>query len=317
MHAHGSVVSEENIQELLNHAYDAIRNHELEAAAESIERALALDFDDNEVVTALKYVNFWRDRGQAVREIATGFEQAEYLVSQWRLFNHFVERVGQASEQCLYAIRQHVFDSALNRYRQLLDESFEADAELLLRIGRCYKGKGEYDTALETLQRAASQKKNDSEIYAELADCYAFVNEIQRSKAFFREAFFLGAHRIDLGLLESELITRLVAKLRELGYESPELEEWLPVYGVLYGVFTVKRELRSIEYGRLKQSIYALEREHSDKRGKNSLLVPRLINRYFWLIDHYLNTGEDRSKIDEVLLKLRSIDPKIYEQYIT
>ncbi len=317
MHAHDSVASDENIQELLNHAYDAIKNHNLEEAAEGIERALSLDFDNSEVVTALKYVNFWRDRGRAVQEIATGFEQAEYLVSQWRLFNHFVERVGEASEKCLYAVRQHVFNTALERYRQLLDESFEADSELLLRIGRCYKGKGEYDNALETLRRAASQKKDDPEIYAELADCYAFVNEIQRSKAFFREAFFLGAHRIDLGLLESELITRLVAKLREAGYESPELEEWVPVYGVLYGVFTVKRELRSIEYGRLKQSIYALEREHSDKRGKNELLVPRLINRYFWLIDHYLSTGEDRSKIDEVLLKLRSIDPKTYEHYIT
>ncbi len=317
MHAHDSVASDENIQELLNHAYDAIKNHNLEEAAEGIERALSLDFDNSEVVTALKYVNFWRDRGRAVQEIATGFEQAEYLVSQWRLFNHFVERVGEASEKCLYAVRQHVFNTALERYRQLLDESFEADSELLLRIGRCYKGKGEYDNALETLRRAASQKKDDPEIYAELADCYAFVNEIQRSKAFFREAFFLGAHRIDLGLLESELVTRLVAKLREAGYESPELEEWVPVYGVLYGVFTVKRELRSIEYGRLKQSIYALEREHSDKRGKNELLVPRLINRYFWLIDHYLSTGEDRAKIDEVLLKLRSIDPKTYEHYIT
>lgn len=317
MHAHSSVASDENIQDLLNSAYEAIKSHELDVAAEGIERALSLDFDSTEVVAALKYVNFWRDRGRAVQEIATSFEQAEYLVSQWQLFNHFVERVGQAAEQCLYAVRQHVFDSALERYQGLLDEAFDADSELLLRIGRCYKGKGEYDSALESLRRAAAQKKDDAEIYAELADCYAFVNEVQRSKAFFREAFFLGAHRIDLGFLESELITRLVSKLRGLGYQSPELEEWVPVYGVLYGVFTVKRELRSIEYGRLKQSIYALEREHSDKRGKNELLVPRLINRYFWLIDHYFNTGEDRDKIDEVLLKLRSIDPKIYEHYIT
>jgi tetratricopeptide (TPR) repeat protein len=187
--------------------------------------------------------------------------------------------------------------------------------ELLLRIGRCYKGIGEYDRALENLKTAGQQRREDPEILAELADCYALVNEVQASKAFFREAFFIGPQQVGIWGLESEMIRRLIAKVRELGFESPVLEEWLPVYGVLFGVFTVKRELRSIEYGKLKQSIYALEREFQDRNENEDVLMPRLINRYFWLIDHYVSTGEDRGKIDEVLLKLRTLNPAIYQQY--
>jgi hypothetical protein len=58
-----------------------------------------------------------------------------------------------------------------------------------------------------------------------------------------------------------------------------------------------------------------LEREFSDAKQRDTVLLARLLNRYFWLIDHYVNTNEDQSKIDEVLLKIRSLDPKIYHQY--
>ncbi len=307
--------SEDQVQRLLEESYDLLKACRIEPAAQLIEQALSIDFDNVEVVTSLKYVNFWKDRQATADGIPEQFERAEYLLGQWRLFHTFVERVGNQSEKCLYALRHHVFGQALDYYRALFEESGAADGELLVRLGRCYKGIGEYDHALHHLQQAAASRKDDPQVLAELADCYAMVNEVQKSKAFFREAFFLGANAIDLETLESEMINRLVEKVRELGMESPALEEWIPVYGVLLGVFTVKRELRSIEYGRLKQSIYALEREYSDARHKDTLLQARLFNRYFWLIDHYVNTHEDQSKIDEVLLKIRSIDSRIYHQY--
>jgi hypothetical protein len=39
------------------------------------------------------------------------------------------------------------------------------------------------------------------------------------------------------------------------------------------------------------------------------------LNRYFWLVDHYENTGENQELIDETLLKIKITDPKIYELY--
>ena len=88
-----------------------------------------------------------------------------------------------------------------------------------------------------------------------------------------------------------------------------------PVFGVLFDVLNVKRELRSIEFGRLKQSIYELERELREGMGVDRLIKPRLMNRYFWLIDHYKAVNEAQGKIDEVLVKIRSVDANVYHHY--
>ena len=118
-------------------------------------------------------------------------------------------------------------------------------------------------------------------------------------------------------MLESLLIVRLIVRLKKMGYASPELEEWIPVYGVVFGVLNVKRELKPLEYGRLKQSIFTMEAEMKELCEDAGLFhKPRLLNRYFWLIDHLVTTKENHEKIDEVLEKIKKIDQNVYEQYI-
>jgi tetratricopeptide (TPR) repeat protein len=300
---------------LLAQANERIRHSDLDGALSILEHALSVDFDSKEVIAALKFVNFWIERDRQIGQIAHPFERGEMLLGQWPVFEEFVERGAERYDACMHAVRRHVFGSALSCFQGLLSETEGRDAELLLRIGRCHKGLGAYDEAVRYLEAAAAENSSDAEIDADLADAYALVNEEQMAKAFLREAFFLDAQRVHLEMLESEMIRALVRKVRELGLEGRELLEWLPVYGVLFGVLNVKRELRSIEYGKLKQSIYALEREIQEGRNRDGLVEPRLINRYFWLIDHLVSSREDPSKIDEVLLKLRGLNERIYKQY--
>jgi len=47
---------------------------------------------------------------------------------------------------------------------------------------------------------------------------------------------------------------------------------------------------------------------------------PRLLNRYFRLIEHYgvfrsKNTSDNSDMVEETLRKIKFIDPGIYEQY--
>jgi hypothetical protein len=93
------------------------------------------------------------------------------------------------------------------------------------------------------------------------------------------------------------------------------LGEWIPVYGYLWGVFSIKRELKQMEVGRLKQSIFSMEAEYEANPARRDVLKPRLLNRYFWLIDHYENSREDPSLIEETLLKIKVTDPDIYQMY--
>ncbi len=300
---------------LLEAAHAAVREKNLEQASAHLEQALSVDFESDDVMTAMKYVNFWRERERQIEGISHAFERGQFFLDQWPVFDEFAGRSGHGCEPCLQAIRQYAFGSALMAFESMMTDNDDADAGLLMRIGRCHKGLGAFDRAVEYLEASAADQSEDAEIVAELADAYALVNEMQAAKVFFREAFFLDPQRVHLEELESQLIRALADRVSEQGFDRAELLEWIPVYGVLLGVLNVKRELRSIEYGKLKQSIYALERELRDGRTPKGVVEPRLINRYFWLIDHYLATREDPAKVDEVLLKLRAVNERIYRQY--
>ncbi len=305
------------VQGLLQKAYEYLKASDEKSAVAALEEALRIDFEHPEVVYALKCINWWLEKTKQLDNIGDCYDQGEYLLSQWKAFYSFLDRIGYQYDRCIYAVRRFVFSLTLNCFKVLLIEGIEhPDAELLLRIGRCYKGVGNYEQALKYLEEAAGIKKDDAEVLSELADVYALVDEVRLSKALFREAFFINPQKIDVCSLESHSIHALYQKVQELGYKSPELEEWIPVYGVLLGIFTVKRELRAIELGKLKQSIFSLENEIRDRPEQASFLIPGLINRYFWLIDHYVNTGEDSSKVEETLLKIKLLSPAIYERYI-
>jgi tetratricopeptide (TPR) repeat protein len=272
------------------------------------------------VVYALKCVTWWLDRIKKLEDFQDTYDKGGFVLSQWKSFYSFLDRIKDEKggyEPCLYAIRRFVFSTALQFFEDVLGDGInQHDPGLLLQVGRCYKGVGNYDQAIKYLEQAARFKRDDGETLSELADVNALLEETRTAKVLFREAFFTDPQGIDLRAMESELIIRLRDSVTRLGKSGQELLEWIPVYGCLYGVFSVKRELRPVEVGRLKQSIFTLENEIRSRPDNLSLLVPRLINRYFWLIDQYENTREDPGLIEETMLKIKIIDPAIYEQYI-
>jgi tetratricopeptide (TPR) repeat protein len=244
------------------------------------------------------------------------FERGEYVVAQWKAFSSFASKLDGKFDRARFAFKGYAFSLAHSFYRELSsDEEQSHEADLALRIGVCLKGAGDYAGALRSLEAAARERREDAETLAQLADAYALGGDERTSKALFREAFYLGAQRIDVDLLECETMRRLVERVASLGYSGAELLEWIPVYGTLLGLFSVKRELKAVEAGKLRQSIYQLENEAKEGSDDRALLVPRLINRYFWLVDHCVQAKEDRSKIAEVLLKIRLLDPSIHKQY--
>jgi tetratricopeptide (TPR) repeat protein len=307
----------EAVTGLIQKAYDKLEESDALQAQVILEEALKIDFDDSEVKYGLKCLNWWLENTRRLVEFDDPYEKGKFILSRMRSYYAYLDRFTESWDRCQYAIRRYVYSTALACFKGLLGDGInQHDPDLLLQVGRCYKGVGNYDEALKYLEQAARFKREDGETLAELADVNALLGENRAAKALFREAFFLNPEKIEILSMESELILRLHSRVKELGYDGPELSEWLPVYGCLFGVFSVKRELKAVELGRLKQSIFALENEiHSDRR-RSSLLKPRLINRYFWLIDHCENTRGDSFLVEQTMLKIKVIDPAVYEQYI-
>ncbi|GHV86632.1 hypothetical protein AGMMS50230_22400 [Spirochaetia bacterium] len=310
--------TEKSVEGLMQKAYLSLKTSDAEGAQLALNEALKLDFEHPEVAYALKCLSWWLERLNKLKDVP-GLDCGGYILSQWKHFYRFLDRIGPWEyDSCLYAVRHFVFSQALGFFEDVLgDGENQHDPGLLLQVGRCYKGVGNFEESIKYLEQAARFRREDGETLSELADLNALLEETRAAKALFREAFFIDPQGIEIRNLESELILRLADRVREAGYSGQEFLEWMPVYGALYGVFSVKRELKLAEIGKLKQSIFTLENEIRGRNGEAgiNLLIPRLINRYLWLIDHYENTRADPALIEETMLKIKLADPAVYEQY--
>ncbi len=303
--------------ELLKNAYVKLKECDIASACELLDKALGIDLENPEIPYALKCVQWWIEQTKKLETINEPSEKGVFIISQLKPYNVFLGQLKEDYDQCLYSVKYFVYSLALFFFKDLLVGSHrnQHDPSFLLLVGRCYKGIGNYDEALNYLEQAVRFKREDAETLAEVADINALLAETKAAKALFREAFFIDPSKIDLESLESALITHLRDKVAALGYSKEALCEWIPVYASLWGVFSVKRELKQVEAGRLKQSIFALETEYQANPSRQEILKPRLLNRYFWLIDHYENIKEASSLVEETLLKIEVTDRNIYQKY--
>ncbi len=298
----------------LAQAYELMEQANPASAVAFLEELLPHDLENAEIVFAIKCANHWRQPLDAIMKLDSPYERAESLIRQWKEFSVYAG--DRQDERAVYALKTGIFTLALENYRSVISDGTDAQkAEISRKTGLCYKKLGNYETARALLQEAYRIKPDSASILAELADCYALCGEGKNAKAFFREAFYVNAQEIETEFLDAEVVTRLIQQVQDAGYTGKVLKEWIPVYGVLYGVFSVSRELRALEAGKLKQNVFALENEIKEAGNERQLLVPRLINHYFWLIDYYVNINEERARINEVLLKIKLLDPAVYEKY--
>ena len=330
---------ENDIAHMVNSAYDRLCAGEFGEAAKLLERALELDVEYEGVAATLTGVRFWAERRQRLEEIRGSADRAAYLLDQWAAFRAFAARVEDLPERCYQDIKHYIHATALAHLLQSSSTEASvtgsspyarpsAQTRRLFLIGHCSKAMGDFANAIGYLEHASRLDRDWAPLLAELADCYSLINETRAAKVFFREAFYLGAASITIERLESPLIHRLVAALMD-SRVTEHISEWVPVYGTLLGAFNITRELKPLEYGKLLQSIFELEGSLGVKlstnavtvaapqdSGERSALVPRLINRYFWLIEHYLATHEERTKVDDILRRLKALDLSVYQHYI-
>ena len=328
--------AENDIAHMVNGAYGKLRSGAFGEAAKLLERTLELDVEYEGVGAALKSVRYWAERQQRLDEIETSAERAGYLLDQWAAFRGFAARIGDLPERCYQDIKHYIHATAVANLLQTSASAPAAtgyarpspQARRLLLLGHSFKAMGDFANAVRYLEHARRLERDWAPLLAELADCYSLIEESRAAKIFFREAFFLGAAEIPIEQLESPMIRRLVAAVKAAGI-THNVPEWVPVYGVLLGAFSVTRELTALEYGKLRQSIFELEQrlgvatppdrpplDPPEPSDDQAALLPRLINRYFWLIAHFLATHEERAKVDDILRRIKVLAIDVYQQYV-
>ncbi len=300
----------------LKEAFSFLESGNLEETRKAIEKCLIYDSVSPEVVFTSDCCNRWLGILRKTLSLETPMERGESLLSEWKNFLCHTKAQTYVYQPAVYATCRGVFSLALQNFNLLMNEKEPATkADILRKTGLCYKKLGEFENAKMCLSEANRLHSGQAAVIADLADCYALCGEDKYAKVLFREAFFIDPKKVDLEYLDSSLIQKLIEKTEEKGFSGEALKAWIPVYGVLWGVFTIRRNLKPQEVAKLRQEIYAMENEHKDPSRDSELLVPRLINKYFWLVD-YCQTVNDTRLINEILLKIKILDTDIYRMYV-
>ncbi len=304
-------------QKVLRQLTESIRSHNLLHAKDQCEEVISSEVEKSDFLVILKYLLFWIDVEEDVLNTDDQFEAALKYVHSWKSFERYAETLLPAVSFAFYAIQYHAYMSAITLFQTIYERNKTGNVQMLFHIGRSYRKIGLFEEAIKSyLQFIRLTEQESSAVYAELADAYAMCGEIVKAKVFFREAFIRNPQEIDLQLLESDLILKLIEKVRSIEEDPQLIKEWIPVYGVVWGVFTVKRELRQIEIIHSKQATIQLEQEYQENPAERSYILPRLLNHYIRLIEHLKMTDGDTTKSKELQLKMQSICPEIYNQYI-
>lgn len=287
-------------------------------AVNSLGLLFISDINNQEYSFTGKCCNLWCEYLKKIMKIEDPLNKGDCLLMDWKNFTGYLSRQQFIYDPVVYAIQKGVFTKALNCFLSSTEETdFSIKAQTFRKIGICYKHLGEYENAWRYLSDANKFHGGQSDIIADLADCFALTGNERNAKVLFREAFYIDPVKIDLDFLLSELIRCLIDELSEKKFPNQDvLSCWIPVYGTLWGIFNIKRELGSKDLGALKKEIFALENENKNPSSNSQIIVPRLINCYFWLADYYISKNENNSQVSEIKLKIKILDTSIYEQYV-
>ena len=306
------------VPELLEMGYESLKNTDIKSAVRFFDEALREDFENGEVLFALKCAQFWVERIQEIEMVESSRFRGDMVFSRWKTFKAFLSRITGDSEIAVYAFKRMAFGLSLEFYVCASEEEkSDMGPEFDFRVGRCRKFLGDYESAVRQIEKAVVARKDDSRFLAELADCYMLSGEPKMAKLLFREAFFIDPNTIDYDFLESELIQKLIDAIRFDGYSTESTTAWIPVYGELLKVLDVKREMKAAESSRLNSSILRMENDIRENPAVADAIKPRLLNSYFWMMDHCEAIGADDARKDRYLQKIRLLDEKIFLQYVS
>ncbi len=301
-----------------NEALSYIQKGNLQETLNIMEEIFQKNPDFTGVEDTIKSIKFWQNRWIKLHQFPQGNERANYLFTEWSNYNKYSIESNIKYDKTLIYLKNFIFKNIIKNLIFAYQQSDVPNIDILLKIGEIFTNIEEYQKAIESLEYARMFKKKDSFLLSLLADAYFKVNETDKSKALFREAFLYDPQKIDLSRINVNYINQIVEYIRKENNLSAQLQmEWIPVYGVILNIFNIKREINADELSRLNQEVQDFENKFYSKKSYDGNIEPRVINRYFWLIDYYTLQNKNKDYIRIYLDKLKDINKNIYKKYLS
>ncbi|OHD62719.1 MAG: hypothetical protein A2176_12865 [Spirochaetes bacterium RBG_13_51_14] len=306
----------------INEVYQLIERGEFAAAVSKIDELMDVDADYPGIIEAYRVAKFWNNRGREITALEEGKDTAEFLMKQWEVFNEYSESKNLASSSAFKSVMRYIFFMAADHYQYAFRERQDTSSNFhfLLNLGDCFLRLEEYPRAIETLEFARSSFKSNARLMAILGEAYFHTGDLSKSLLSFREAFFIDPSEIDLSMLRAKPIVDLVEIVKRERDDFKDIGEWIPIYGFINDILYVKRNLSVHQVESIEKDIYNLEvtyQKMNKTQVESSNIVPRLINKYLWLLDYYSLQNYNFDNISQMRERLLNIDRELFQEYFS
>ncbi|MEN2998335.1 MAG: tetratricopeptide repeat protein [Brevinematia bacterium] len=301
-------------------AYSLIKAGKITEALRFFEDTLRKGVDE-ESECGIKIVKYILSKIKRIREMGDPHKIGDMLIIEWKNLQQWINTNNCSRfSDLVESMKYYIFLLALKYYQSIVDNinannsGNVIDIDLMVKVSKCYREIGEVVRCIDILEDVREYRPYDSGVLANLADAYFEIGEIDTSKLLFRESFFWNPQEVEIFEMKSMIIKGLIKIVVSNGYRAEEINEWIPIYGVIENLFDVRRELSQEEVNLILERVKTMEREYESNRRWRNILEPRLINSYIWLIDYYSLQIEDYALAKEVGKILQKFSPNIYNK---
>ncbi|MBN2038968.1 MAG: hypothetical protein JW864_02935 [Spirochaetes bacterium] len=304
----------------INEVYQLIEEGNFSDTIGKLDKLMDLNPDYPGLAECYRTAKFWVNRSGELSGLEKGRQTADFLMREWESYKDYASKNNMIDSTAYTCVMKNIFFNASEHYKIAFQtqESITDNFDLLVNLGTCFLILGEYKPSIETLEYARSSNRNDAKLNSLLGEAYFHIDEISRGLLFFKEAFFINPSDIDLNILKSEPVQSLIRVTKERKPECRDVREWIPVFGFIEDIFYARRNINSQQVETIKREIYSLEkncRDMSKEKIPESNIVPRLINKYIWMLDYFRFQNYNYESISEIRNRLVVLDKDIFETF--
>ena len=323
-HSGQPTFSDDPILNNINIANKLIQEGNFETALNMLSELMKdnnIDPDYPGLEAGYRTAKFWFNRKDEIANLAVGKKTADFFMSEWKSFEKYAqEKIIQRSD-AYQAVMMYVYYKTSEHYSLSFrnQEDTGNDLELLLNLGSCFLKLGDYQKTVETLEFAARSYNANAKLLSLLGEAYYKLDDLPKSLLYFREAFFTDPSVIDLSMITSDYIIRLIELINEERKNCFDVREWIPVYGLITDTFSERKMMQERQIESIKVRVATLEvnyQKMSKDQIDSSNVLPRLLAGYLCLLDYFEFQNYNFDNISQIRDRLLKIDHSLFENFL-
>jgi tetratricopeptide (TPR) repeat protein len=271
------------------------------------------------LIEAYRTAKFWSNREKEIKKTSEGKKTADFLMEEWNSFEEYASYKEMKSSSAYKSAMRYIFFKAAEQYKIAFQNNEEGSKfDLLINLGECFLRLREYKLAVETLEYAMNSYKTNAKLLFILGESYYHTDDIPKCLLYMREAFQIDPSQIDLTVIESKPVIEIIEFIKSSGKNVRDIREWIPVFGFLTDIFYVRRNLNKHQVESLKHEVFNLENSLSRLNNEDieaTNIVPRMINKYLWLLDYYEHQNINPENIDQIKNRLIVLDKNLFQEF--